>query len=454
MASFILLSCLFIFVVALFANNQSAVKPNKNLLLGVTLPYDSLNDNAVTEITNQYKKAYTRLLAVFALFALPILLFTKYVSLSMIYMFTWIILLIVLNDKVLKSHAGRLLELKKKNGWFLANKNIVSIDTEVLKVKEKMPVSPLWFIPAVITAFLPLVLFLAGHPSAGDLLQSLLPVPNLLVFFLLYRLTSSQRTTVYSDKTDINMACNLIYKRCWSVFAVIGALAGSIGMTAFSLMNWSRFSHPVPIIAFPTLFAITFIVAIVYTKKYILKKQGRILEAAENIIYTDDDYYWRNGFYNNPNDRRMLVEKRIGYGFTVNMATIGGKLFVYGILGTVGLMVIFLLVKFLNMDFNGFQLSVQDQTVVIDAPLYDYSFRINDITDLKQVDTIPSGSRTNGAETGKYCIGHFNLQGYGASRLYLYKNNPPYIVVKLKETYVFINGKTPDETQVFYDLLR
>lgn len=454
MVSVILLLCLFIFEIALFVNNQSAVKPNKNLLLGVTIPYASLSDSEVTEITDQYKKAYTKLMLIFTICALPILFFSEYVSLSMIYMFAWIISLLLMNDKALKKHSGRLLNLKKKNGWFLDNKNIVRIDTEVLKIKEKMPVSWLWFIPSVMITLLPLVLFLAGRQSAGHLLSSLFPVPFLLVFFLLYRQTSSQRTAVYSDKTDINMACNLIYKRYWSIFAVIGAFAGSIIMSVISIGVWSRNLHPVFIAVLPVLFSLSFIFSIVYTKKYILKQQGKILEAAESIVYTDDDDYWQNGYYSNPNDRRTMVEKRIGYGFTVNMATTGGKLLIYGILGTVGVMVSILLAMFLNMDFTSFELSVQNQTVTIDAPMYGTSFDTNEITEMKQIDIIPSGQRTNGAETGKYCLGNFDLEGYGASRLYIYKDNPPYIAIKLEDTYVFINGKTSEDTQHYYDLLK
>jgi len=454
MISVFFLICLFIFIAALYAHNISAVKPNKNLLLGVTLPFDSLQNSAVTEITERYHKAFKKLLLLFSAGALPILFVSQYVSLSIIYMFGWILLLIVLNERLLNKHSRQLLDLKKKNGWFIGNRNIVAIDTEVLKAKKKMPVSMMWFIPSIAVAILPLGISLAGNRSLGSFVLSILPIISVIVFFLIYRLTSSQRAAVYSNDTEINMALNLIYKRGWSVFSVIGSFMASILMLCMSLAIQSKnFNHAI-IIMPPLVFSLSFIISAVSVKKHISARQGKILEASENILYTDDDDYWQGGVYNNPNDRRVMVEKRIGYGFSVNIATTGGKLFIYGTLGVVGVMLIYLTAMFINMDFGTFKLNVREQTAFIYAPLYDYSFDFDQITEITTVENIPSRIRTNGAETARYCLGHFNLDGYGASRLYINKNNPPYIVIRLKDGFVLNNGKTPEETQQYIELLR
>ncbi len=310
----------------------------------------------------------------------------------------------------------------------------------------------LWFIPSAVIAILPFYMNLAGDSPSGRLVSSFLPIIFLIVFFLIYRLTSSQRAMVYSNNTDINMACSIIYKRTWSVYSVIGAFTGSVILTGMSVL--SSHSNPFISIMLVLVFSFSFIFSFVSTKRHIAERQNKILEASESILYTDDDDYWQGFFYNNPNDKRVMVEKRIGYGFTVNMATTGGKIVVYGILGLAGVMLIFLTGLFLDMDFSSFKLSVREQTVFIDAPLYHYSFTLDEITEITTLSTIPSGQRTNGAETARYCLGHFKLTGYGASRLYVYKDNPPYIAVRLQDGFVLINGKTPEETQQYLDLLR
>lgn len=248
------------------------------------------------------------------------------------------------------------------------------------------------------------------------------------------------------------MACSLIYKRTWSVYAVAGAFVVSILNTVMSVLSGN--SNPFMSVILVLLISLSFIFSFVSTKQHITQRQNKILEASESNLYTDDDDYWQGLFYNNPNDKRVMVEKRIGYGFTVNMATTGGKVFVYGFLGLIGVMLILLSGIFINMDFSTFNLSVREQTVFVDAPLYHYSFNLDEITEISTIDTLPSRQKTNGAETARYCLGHFTLKDYGASRLYVYKDNPPYIAVRLKDGFVLINGKTPEETQQYLQIIR
>lgn len=56
------------------------------------------------------------------------------------------------------------------------------------------------------------------------------------------------------------------------------------------------------------------------------------LAGEQEILYTDDDEYWMNGTtYNNPNDRSIMVPKRIGIGTTINIGTKTGKYIYYGL---------------------------------------------------------------------------------------------------------------------------
>lgn len=84
--------------------------------MGITLPYDSIQNSAVTNITEKYHKAFRKLLLIFSAGALPMLLVSQYVSLSLVYMFVWIALLLMFNDRILKKYSQLLLQLKKKNG--------------------------------------------------------------------------------------------------------------------------------------------------------------------------------------------------------------------------------------------------------------------------------------------------------------------------------------------------
>lgn len=436
-----------IFSITLFATNQTATKPNKNILLGVTLPYHILKDESVLKIVKEYKKSYSILFPIFLLCSAPILIVSSYPSFIIIYTFIWIITLLYFNNRVYLKYFRSLYSLKRKNDWFLKNKHMVTIDTEVTRIKNKMPISRLWFIPSLVISIIPIIITLTRESNTLKILASLPSIAMILLFLYLHKLYSSDRTVVYSEKAEINLACNYVHKRTWSICWVIIATATSIS----NVLMYLNTPSTVPVFLF--LGILIFIGCIVYTHGTIRNIQNKLLEASEEVVYSDDDEYWERGYYYNPNDSRTMVEKRIGYGFTCNMATFRGKLFTYGIIGPVIVLILFLSITFVRMDTASFSLNINGGTAKIDAPLYAYSFNLNDIEEVKIIDDLPNGARTNGAETSKYSLGNFSLMNYGRSKMYVYKENPPYIVVKLDDIYVFLNGKTRDVTEEYYNTL-
>jgi uncharacterized membrane protein len=52
-----------------------------------------------------------------------------------------------------------------------------------------------------------------------------------------------------------------------------------------------------------------------------------------SVVFRDDNRYWyRDIFYNNPDDPEVFVPKRYGLGWTVNFGHPKGKLFMIGML--------------------------------------------------------------------------------------------------------------------------
>lgn len=301
MLSIIFFICIIIFIITLLLNNHTAVVPNNNMLLGVTLPYEATKNSNILKIVKKYKSSYVFLIFIYLALAIPLLIFKKYTSFSVIYLFLWITSLMLINNKLYIKYFNILYEIKKKNNWFF------------------------------------------------------------------------------------------------------GAL--------------------------------------------------HILDS-KNSIYVDDDEYWKNGYYYNPNDSNLIVEKRIGYGSTYNLATKKGKWITYGGISFSIIIGLSLSILFLILDISSFSLTIKNERASINAPIYSYEFNINEITDIKLIDTIPNGIRTNGASTDTYALGNFNLNTYGKSKMYIYKDNPPFISIELNNLYIFINGKTKAKTYEYYTLLQ
>ena len=281
-------SVLLICAISLFATYLTASKPNKNILLAVTLPYEFLTDSKVLEIVKKYKHA-NRVTFIISLVAAIPLFGIKYTSITILYLFLWFVVLMRVYSSFFKRYNNQLLLLKRQN-------HIVNIDA-------------------------------------------------------------------------------------------------------------------------------------------------------------DDDEYWKNGYYYNPTDNQAMVEKRFGYGYTFNMAKTKGKVITYGSIALGIIVVLGIFLMFLRFDFTTFEMLYSGGTIEIKAPMYGHRFSFQDIEEVTIIKTLPKGARTNGVATGTYSLGNFNLNGYGKSKMYIYKDYPPYIVIKLKDSFVFLNTNSKEKTLQYYEML-
>ncbi|SHJ42645.1 Uncharacterized membrane protein [Clostridium amylolyticum] len=455
MVSIIFLSTIIIFAIALLATNESASKANNNIILGVTLPYGHLDDILVKNIVAKYKKLSRLLILIFVVISIPTLLIKNYTSFYMAYTFICIAALLYFNHKLYIKYFKELFTLKKNNNWFLGTKRIVSVDTKVSRIKNKMPVSKFYFIPSFIISFIPILMVITSKKyfNASSIFVSLIPLLLIVPFLYLYKSYSSKRSVVYSQNTEINLYCNYLHKRLWSRCWIIIASITAITNVLTVLYTLNIYSNTILFIINIALYTIVSLFLIISTHKKIREEQNTLSIASENPIYTDDDDYWEKGYYYNPNDTRVSVEKRIGYGFTFNMANKKAKLMTFIIYGLTISLVLFLSIMFIIFDTSEFKLTIDGDTAKISAPVYGYSFNINDVKEVKKIDTLPRGPRTNGASTDRYNLGNYNLNNYGKSKMYVYNENPPFIVIKLDNMYVFLNGKTKDATERYYNML-
>lgn len=182
-------------------------------------------------------------------------------------------------------------------------------------------------------------------------------------------------------------------------------------------------------------------------------KKIQELKSIYNEGYTDDDKYWKGFFYNNPNDKSFMVEKRFGIGTTINIAHPMAKIFLASILLiTLGTLIFTIAIGYKLNDAK-FSLIVNEDKVTIEAPMYGIEFNKSEIEGVSKINELPEGSRTNGAETDDIALGNYKLDGYGKSNLFVHRKVKSIIVIKLKDKYVLITGEDEEESEVYYNLL-
>ncbi len=191
-----------------------------------------------------------------------------------------------------------------------------------------------------------------------------------------------------------------------------------------------------------------------FNKLYQLKRdKGWYIEERQSIeIDTDESQFWVTGYYYNPNDKRVWVEKRFGIGTTTNMASWLGKL-TYVFLATIIIGTIALSIFIMPLDFGSVDLEVKNNVVFVNAPMRNDSFSLSDIQEVKQVKDLPKMRKRNGGDGNNFYIGSFYVQGYNNCSVYIHRNNPPYIFVTLSDRIVILNGDTPEKTESYYLLL-
>ncbi|MFZ7132139.1 MAG: DUF5808 domain-containing protein [Eubacteriales bacterium] len=454
-----ILSIIYIFTAliilfALISTNRTGEKPNGNILLGVTLPHWEMKNNEVIKILHDYHKANTLMGIILFVLIFPILFISQYVSISMIYLLVWCILIFYVSNIIQRTFIYRLYSLKKENGWYVGTKYVINIDTEVSRLKGKMPASKFWFIFPFIIALIPGVLsWVDSESSILSWIFSICSFISLVIGFFAYMIISKQRTITYSQKTEINFALNCIYKyqwsRCWIAEAYIGSILYCL-MFFFTRYDVLYPSLMIFLIAVSTFLTIIPILSAYYKVR---NKRNELLIFDSNEVYADDDQYWVTGNYYNPNDKRLWVEKRFGYGTTINMASNLGK-FTNVFLVVIVIGIIALSWYLMPLDFGSIDLEVKDNTAFINAPMYKDSFSLDDVNEIELIKTLPKMSKRNGGDSDNFYVGSFSVQGYGNCTVYVHRNNGSFIVVTLSNRIVIFNGSTPEKTEDYLQLIK
>lgn len=450
--SFIMLFTSLIVLVILYYEAKGASKPNKNVILGIMIPPLELKNVEVTSITKEFMKKIKILFLISLVVFIPFIFLDT--ALLMIGWLLWFGIVYFLYYKIICKYNNKLKEVKRNNNWLLPNKQLLNIDTELTKAKDKMPVSKWWFALAMVIGTIPLVLYKINNNElfSTAAIYSGTAITGTIILFIIYMTYVKGRTIVYCDESEINIACNKIYKRTWSIVYILLAILQSITNTIiYVFMLLPRINKNAFLFAI-TLPVVVIVLGIVYGHRRIINIQNKLISSAKNPIYVDSDDYWINGiFYKNPYDSRVVVEGRIGTKPVYNLATKKGRLITYGgnILAAVSVLAIILMM--ISFEFYGFNMKINDDVVKINAPLYGTELKIKDIEKVEIIDKLKVKLRTNGIGMDEYSVGNFNVEGYGKCKLYIYNDVKPYILIESDNEQIFINGEDKEDTLRYYD---
>ena len=425
------------------------------MLFAVTLPEHAMEDSRIQSVQKRYKRRFRNVILTLLLALVPLIALYRLEAYQVIYMLAWIVAAVFVVVLPFRRAFRDTLALKRENDWFVGAKRVVRSDLRVARLKNRqaapvasflVPIGAAAGFVAGVAAYDPAFV---GIPLAGLGIAALC----LLVALGLRR----SRAKVYSENSEVNLSLNQANRRMQSYTWLSVAIAENIHMLLlYLLMQSDREGMTGVWLTATVLFSAIPVGIIVYRYRQFRALEQEVLARDGQVVYSDDDEYWANGFtYHNPNDKSLFVTKRVGIGETINTGTAAGKMIMGGValLGVAAIVGVSALMLISETVSPSLQLT-EDNRIEIAYPMYPHRFEVADIRQLSLVDDIPRGIRTNGEATGTVARGQFRLDGWGKTRLYIYKKSPPYIQMKLDNEYVVFGDEDPEVTKRLYEQIK
>lgn len=457
---------LIMFIVALFVYlvllgiNATQFSPKENIWLGISVPKEVLADPGMLALQAKYRRRYAQHAVLVLITLLPILLLGSKFSHVYLYFIFWMGAAIYVLSRPFQAAHYEAAKLKRQQGWYVGEKRVVQLDTKVSRLKGARRIAPYWFgIPLLCAAGLLLV---ATKQSASDAAVVYGAAGGYVLaltvaFFLIYRSYGKQKPRLYGGDSELNLQTNQAVMRYWSQFWLGVAIWEScLAAVAASYIagQWNGLSQSgewLSVAGFIGIATALPLLALLYLQSQIRRVEHEAFASGE-ASYVDEDEYWIGGWlYNNPNDRSISVPRRVGIGTTVNMANKTGRALFYGSIIVTAVLLLGIGGLMLQSDYTSPRMHLgNDMAVQVKYPFYNYSFQVQDIESIALVDEVPKGRRINGEATAAHIRGNFRLEGLGKAKLYVYRNNPPYVVIQLPELHIVYNEQDPAATRALH----
>ena len=439
-----------LFVVAcMHFSYAKAGKHENNIILGVTLLREQFMDKEVQEMADKFQKSFMQtIIAGYVTAVLVCVPMWWYASIGIILYLVWMFGYIAVIQLLYTKYHKKMYEIKRRKGYTVGTGIYeVTVDTRLSQLKDKMPISKWWFILAFVPVAAPLVSenfrkHMAEDLETFEIIYAVILLTKCAYIFLDY-LFRKKKTQIYSKNSEINIACNRMVKRGYSIIFVVASFVDSFG---FFLLLWDEMSMGYMTKVALWLFCILqmgIVSGLVYGMFAVKKKVDEVLEQDEEKYVVDEDEFWKNGYYYNPKDNRLFVQDRQNsMNITFNMARKSAWMIILGVgIGTLA-MLVWVSVDILRLDFVETRYEV-GENFYINAPSYGQVIEFDEIKSVKLLEEFPDVkmSKQNGAATDEYSLGKFRVRNQGIYYLYIYHGHSPIMELETEDKKIYMNSR-------------
>ena len=412
-------------------------KSKKNIILGVTLPAEGRSDPAVEEETKRFRRNEWTVCALLILLGVLAML-PVFHDVSMTLWMIWIDLCIVLPYIPYVLSRNKLLKIEEERGWKRQDQT-VKVDTAAWQ--EPKWLSPWLFVPPFLLALLPVFFDRGMWPVY------LIDALCIIFFWFGYRYLYSTRSEMVDGDTGLTQVLTRIRRVRWGrvwLFTAYSMAALNIAFYLFSL------NKGLGVALFVTITVFICVIALQMEMK-MRQLQEKLTASSGKEDYVDDDEHWIGGiFYYNPNDRRSIVNHRIGLNTTVNLASgLGKVMIVMSIVLLLGLP--FFGVWMDHMGSSEITVSAEEGEVSFRSGMTHYEFSKESIQEVTLLEELPQDLRRRfGTAMDTYLEGDFVSDEYGRMKLLLDPTVSPWLLIRTDEKLYLFGTREGQLTRDLY----
>ena len=413
----------------LYFMQKNECKPKKNIIVGVTLPWEGQRDETVLAYLERFKKEMKIICWVMLAAVVPTL-FIKSFGVFMTVWMTWTVALCFVFFIPYARCNKALKQIKDERGWRLDAEETAQVVTDLRAAAEEMRwISPWWFLPPFAISLVPLafdrtVWWLWAMDAA------LIPL-----FYLCYRYLYRSRAEVVDGDTSRTLALTRIRRYNWGKCWLIVAWATG----AFNVGMWLTLDHIWLCTAVVAAYGLAVCAAVTSIEFRVRRLQEKLTAGIGCIVDEDDRWIWGILYYN-PNDSRMFVNARVGMNTTVNMARRPAQAFM-GLMLAIVLACPLLGVWTIGIERAPVEREVTDSEIT-GIHQYDgrWSVALEDIAEIEVIDELPRLRRVAGTGLDSALTGRFTADGWGNVTLCIDPRTGPWLLVTDVEGNLFLFG--------------
>lgn len=450
----ILCVSLYPFVLIMYALLKNEAKSEKGIYFGVTVPKEHRKNPEIEAITQWYNRQMKHCLWLMLVFPLPAL-FLPWDSIVMAVWMLWMTISIVIFFVPFGMANTKMKEVKSSQGW--QGEVARNMEAEMKSAGKIRRVKWFHHIPqCVISVILPVWTICGDFGTRRTpLFIMLITFAGITFLFLGMAVWQDrQKTQIISSDSDVNVNYNRakknLYKNLW-VFCSWINVAYMVCMI-FCVDEWGRFTDmfwwATGVYAVGTLLPVIWMVKrkLALDKTYETKR-NRV--ASED---NDDNWIWGMIYYN-PRDRHSMVEKRVGVGSTINMATSGGKaMVVFLALTMLSLPIISIWV--IMLEFTPIHL-VADQAQIVGNQLrQEIVIFMPAIEEAELLEELPKMSRNSGTAMENLRKGDWSVREEGNCTVFLNPQNELFLKIETPSTRYYLSGMDDEETTEVYEAIQ